>query len=100
MTVTKRFLARDPAGEAAYMFIVIIPENARRIHVESSSVKYNSTHTTKYGAMSGNFSAGYIIAPDSNNCEEITEAQFETYKEMANLPELPIKPAKFLMSID
>ena len=85
------FLARDPFGEAAYLFCVWITDPTFGVRVVNSKVlckgppqRHSLPITVQLESQ-----VGKIDAP-SAVCEEITEAQFESYREIIKLPVVPV----------
>lgn len=86
------FLARDPSGEAAYLFRAWIVDPNFGVRVSDSKVLCKGPpqrHSLRI-AVQLESEVGKINAPAAK-CEEITEAQFESYTEIIKLPVIPIE---------
>jgi hypothetical protein len=86
------FLARDPFGEAAYLFRAWITDPTFGVRVSDSKVLCKGPHQrhSLRIAIQLESEVGKINAPAAE-CEEITEAQFESYAEIIDLPVIPIE---------
>ena len=92
MKQQRYFLARDSFGEAAYLFYAWITDPNFGVRVDNSKVlcKGPIQRHNLLVAVQLESEVGKIDAP-SAKCEEITEAQFESYTEIIKLPVIPVE---------
>lgn len=91
MKQERYFLARDSFGEASYLFCAWITDPNFGVRIDNSKVMCKGPPIRHNLRVSIQLEAevGKINAP-SAICEEITESQFESYREIIKLPVIPI----------
>ena len=92
MKQERYFLARDSFGESAYLFCAWITDPNFGVRVDNSKVLCKGPiqrHSLRI-AVQLESEVGKINAP-SAKCEEITESQFESYREIIKLSVIPVE---------